>query len=156
VWAIWCGPRQAELPPLQKQEKGYNSGLSAYPFWNSYRLLSAAIVPEFIDDQFCNPAIPQLLVGYAEPRSSSRGHARLHLDGQGFGESEAKGGFGGQNNLLLSGVGCSRGSRTRAQCCTDERSFATAGKTADEGPAPGAAADEGRGPFPLAVEGAGD
>jgi hypothetical protein len=29
----------------------------------------------------------------------------LHLDGEGFGEFEAKGGLGGQDNLLVPGVG---------------------------------------------------
>jgi parallel beta-helix repeat protein len=36
----------------------------------------------------------------------------LHLDGEGFGEFEAEGGLGGQDNLLLPCVGGSRGSRT--------------------------------------------
>jgi len=80
----------------------------------------------------------------------------LHLDGEGFGEFEAEGGLGGQDNLLLSGVGCSRGSCTCTQCCTDECAFATAGESADEGPTPGAAADEGRGTFPFALQGAAD
>jgi hypothetical protein len=44
----------------------------------------------------------------------------LHLDGDGFGECEAQGGLGGQDNLLVRGVGRSRGSRTSTQCCADE------------------------------------
>jgi len=70
----------------------------------------------------------------------------LQLDGEGFGEFEAEGGLGGQDNLLLPGIGCSRGSCTRTQCCADECAFATAGKSSDEGSAP-AAAGEGRGTF---------
>src|SRR6266853_794847 len=69
----------------------------------------------------------------------------LLLDGEGFGEFEAEGGLGGQDNLLLPGVGRSRGSRTCTQCCGDECTFATAGKSSDEGSAP--AAGEGRGTF---------
>ena len=69
----------------------------------------------------------------------------LQLDGEGFGEFEAEGGLGGQDNLLLPGIGCSRGSCTRTQCCGDECTFATAGKSSDEGSAP--AAGEGRGTF---------
>ena len=44
----------------------------------------------------------------------------LHLDGDGFGECEAQGGLGGQDNLLVRGVGRLRGSRTSTQCCADE------------------------------------
>jgi len=80
----------------------------------------------------------------------------LHLDGEGFGEFEAESGLGGQDNLLLPGVGRSRGSRTCTQGCTDECAFATAGKTSDQGSASSAAADEGGGTFPLALEVAAD
>lgn len=69
----------------------------------------------------------------------------LHLDGEGFGEFEAECGLGGQDNLLLPGVGRSRGSRSRSQCCTNEGALAATGKTSDQGAAAGAAADEGRG-----------
>ncbi len=57
----------------------------------------------------------------------------LLLDGEGFGEFEAEGGLGGQDNLLLPGVGRFRGSRSRTQCCADECAFATAGKTSYQG-----------------------
>src|SRR5713226_1667325 len=80
----------------------------------------------------------------------------LHLDGEGFGEFEAESGLGGQDNLLLPRVGRSRGSRTCTQCCADECAFATAGKRANEGSAPGAASDKGRGTFPFALQVAAD
>src|ERR1700686_3771306 len=80
----------------------------------------------------------------------------LHLDGKGFGEFEAEGGLRRQDNLLLPGVGRSRGSRTCTQCCADEGAFAATGKTSDQGSATGAAADEGRGTFPFALEVAAD
>ncbi len=61
----------------------------------------------------------------------------LHLDGQGFGEFEAEGGLSGQDNLLLPGVGRSRGACTCAQCGADEGTFAASDKTADQSSAPG-------------------
>src|ERR1700693_5778284 len=80
----------------------------------------------------------------------------LHLNGDGFGECEAEGGLGRHDNLLLPGVGRSRGPCARTQCGADECAFATTGKSADQSPAPGATADEGGGTFPLALHGAGD
>jgi len=40
------------------------------------------------------------------------GRFSLELDGEGFGECEAEGGLGGEDNFFLPGVGRSRGSRT--------------------------------------------
>src|SRR6266851_5795277 len=79
--------------------------------------------------------------------SFGRGSPRemlLLLDGEGFGEFEAEGGLGGQDNLVPPGVGRSRRSRTGTQCGADEGAFAATGKTADEG----------RGTFALALQGA--
>jgi hypothetical protein len=76
----------------------------------------------------------------------------LHLYSQGFGEFEAECGLGGQDDLLVPGVGRSRGSRTGTRCCTNQGSFTTAGKPPDEGSASGAAADHRCGAFPLALD----
>jgi len=75
----------------------------------------------------------------------------LHLNGDGFREFEAEGGLGGQDNLLIPGIGRSRGSRASTHCCADEGSFATAGKAADEGPATSSAADHGCGALAFAL-----
>ena len=80
----------------------------------------------------------------------------LHLYGEGMGEFKAECRFSGQDDLLLPGVGRSRGSRTGTQCCPNEGSFAPAGKTPDQGSAACSTADEGRGTFPFALEVAAD
>ena len=63
----------------------------------------------------------------------ARRYLPLHLYGQGFGEFEAEGGLGGQDELLVPGVGRSRGSRTGTRRCTNHGSFTTAGKPPDVG-----------------------
>ncbi len=80
----------------------------------------------------------------------------LHFYSQGFGEFEAEGGLGGQDDLLVPGVGRSCGSRTGTRCCTNQGSFTTAGKPPDEGSTSGAAANHRCGAFPLALEVAAD
>jgi hypothetical protein len=51
----------------------------------------------------------------------------LHLYGDGFGELEAECGLYGQDNLLLSRVGRSRGPRTRTGGRPDEGAFSATG-----------------------------
>jgi len=63
----------------------------------------------------------------------ARRYLPLHLYGQGFGEFEAEGGLGGQDDLLVPGVCRSCGSRTGTHCGTNQGSFTTAGKPPDVG-----------------------
>jgi len=86
----------------------------------------------------------------------ARRYLSLHLYGQGFGEFEAEGGLGGEDDLLVPGVGRSRGSRASTHCCTNQGSFSATGKTSDEGPTSGAAANHGGSTLPFALEVAAD
>ena len=60
-----------------------------------------------------NFAMEEPPVGAAFPSTWITRDVPLHLYNEGLGECEAEGGLGGQDNLLVPGVGRSRGSRTR-------------------------------------------